>query len=91
MFKVKAKGVIENNEEGGSVISFTFTQNILSYLFLAFIAIAAISLFSIMSFFNDGATLYAVQVLVVSVLGIVAILNYHYQVNKIMSAVEGLR
>ena len=90
MFRVKAKGKLENNEDGGCIISLSFTQNMLVYLFLAFIAIAVISLTSTMSFFTDGAMLYAVQVLTVSVLGIVAMLSYHYQVNKIMTAIEGL-
>lgn len=91
LFKVKAKGKVENNEEGGAVISLTFTQNMLLYLFLAFVAIAIISLTSVMSFFEDGAMLYAIQVLTVSVLGIVAMLSYYYQMNKIMSAIEGLK
>ena len=89
-FRVKAKGTVVDNGENSCIISLTFTQNILVYLFLAFVAIAVISLTSTMSFFTNGAVIYGVQVLTVSVLGIVAILSYNYQVNKIMSTIERL-
>lgn len=89
-FRVKAKGTVAEDAEGLCSIQFTFSQSMIMYLFLAFVLIAIISLTQVMSFFTNGAVLYAIQLLVPSVVAIFAILNYHYQVNKILGTIEKL-